>query len=124
MFGFKHNYCTCFTKGSKHAVWNGHTKFNGIPAEYDVLSYRNGYRKGQDKHSQAIPISLAIKIITVFSNKNSIVLDPFMGSGTTAVVCRELKRKFIGFEINPEYVAMAHRRMDFCAVNSILKSLK
>lgn len=40
-----------------------------------------------------------------------IVLDPFMGSGTTAVVAKRLGRRFIGFELNPEYVKMANQRL-------------
>lgn len=39
------------------------------------------------------------------------VLDPFMGSGTTAIVCIEEGRNFIGIELNPEYVAMANSRI-------------
>lgn len=41
---------------------------------------------------------------------SGIVLDPFMGSGTTAAVAKRLKRSFIGFELNPDYVAMAQKR--------------
>ncbi len=40
-----------------------------------------------------------------------VVLDPFMGSGTTAVVAKKLGRQFIGFELNPEYVEMANKRL-------------
>lgn len=43
--------------------------------------------------------------------KQGIVLDPFMGSGTTAVVARRLGRNFIGFELNPEYVKIAEKRL-------------
>ena len=39
------------------------------------------------------------------------VLDPFMGSGTTAVACRQLDRQFIGFETDAEYVRMARNRL-------------
>jgi DNA modification methylase len=42
---------------------------------------------------------------------SGVVLDPFMGSGTTALVSRRLGRKFIGFEINPEYIKIANRRL-------------
>ena len=40
-----------------------------------------------------------------------IVLDPFMGSGTTAIVALNLNRSFIGIELNPEYVAIAEKRI-------------
>ena len=40
-----------------------------------------------------------------------VVLDPFIGSGTTAVACKELNRNFIGFEINPDYHAASLKRL-------------
>ena len=45
------------------------------------------------------------------SNPGDLVLDPFLGSGTTAVVCERLGRRWIGCEINPEYAAMAEKRI-------------
>jgi DNA modification methylase len=43
--------------------------------------------------------------------ENGVVLDPFLGSGTTAIVARKLGRKYIGCEINPEYAQIAERRI-------------
>ncbi len=43
--------------------------------------------------------------------ENGIVLDPFLGSGTTAVACKELKRGYIGIEINPKYCEIARKRI-------------
>ena len=40
-----------------------------------------------------------------------IVLDPFMGSGTTALVARQLGRNYLGFELNPEYIELAEKRL-------------
>lgn len=40
-----------------------------------------------------------------------VVLDPFMGAGTTALVARELGRHYVGIELNPEYVGIAERRL-------------
>ena len=50
-------------------------------------------------------------LITLGSRENDLVLDPFMGSGTTAIACRILNRKFIGFELNPEYHKIAEARL-------------
>jgi len=50
-------------------------------------------------------------MIQLSSNKNDIILDPFMGSGTTAVACKNLGRNFIGFEISQEYVNIANKRL-------------
>ena len=43
------------------------------------------------------------------SNKDEIILDPFMGSGTTAVVAKKLGRKYIGYEINKEYIGISEK---------------
>lgn len=50
-------------------------------------------------------------LIKVNSKQGEIILDPFMGSGTTAVACKELNRKWVGFEIDPEYVKIAEERL-------------
>lgn len=44
--------------------------------------------------------------------KPGVVLDPFMGSGTTALVCKKLKRDFLGFELNPKYIEIANKRLE------------
>lgn len=49
--------------------------------------------------------------VDLLSYKDDIVLDPFMGSGTTAIICKEKKRKYIGFEISKKYVEIANERI-------------
>ena len=51
------------------------------------------------------------RIIIASSNKGDLVLDPFMGSGTTAVVAKGLSRNWIGIEKNKKYVEMAKKRI-------------
>jgi len=51
------------------------------------------------------------KIVEMFSNKEDVVLDLFMGSGTTAVACKKLKRNYVGIELNPEYCKIAEKRI-------------
>ena len=51
-------------------------------------------------------------IIEKYSKKGDSILDPFMGSGTTGVACKELGRNFIGIEIEPKYFEIAKRRID------------
>jgi DNA modification methylase len=55
---------------------------------------------------------LAKNIIKYYSYKDELVYDPFMGSGTTAVVCEELNRNFIGSEIHKEYVELSESRLN------------
>ena len=63
-------------------------------------------------HPNEKPKEIIKKYIKILSNKNNIILDPFMGSGTTAVACKELQRNFIGFEISKEYCDIANKRLD------------
>jgi site-specific DNA-methyltransferase (adenine-specific) len=62
-------------------------------------------------HFATFPESLAERCIRIGSRPGDLVLDPFMGSGTTAVAAARLDRRFIGCELNPEYVEMAARRL-------------
>ena len=61
-------------------------------------------------HPAPFPERLAADHIQSWSNKGDVVLDPFMGSGTTAKAAKALGRHYIGFEINPEYVAICEQR--------------
>lgn len=60
------------------------------------------------------------KVIKLFTEESDIIADPFMGSGTTAVICKLLNRKWIGVENNPKYIEMANKRIENTAVNGIL----
>jgi site-specific DNA-methyltransferase (adenine-specific)/adenine-specific DNA-methyltransferase len=57
------------------------------------------------------PIKLIERIVKASSNVGDLVLDPFAGTGTTFVVCKELKRNFIGFEINSNLVEICNKRI-------------
>lgn len=69
--------------------------------------------KGKDRiHPTQKPLGLIKKLIELTTKKGDIVLDPFMGSGTTAVACKQLGRNFIGFEISKEYCELAKKRLN------------
>jgi site-specific DNA-methyltransferase (adenine-specific) len=63
------------------------------------------------KHPAIFPEQLAEDHIISWSNEKDIVLDPFMGSGTTAVSAIRLKRNYIGFDVSEEYCEIAERRI-------------
>ena len=63
-------------------------------------------------HPAIFPEKLVHDHIISWSNKGEVVLDPFMGSGTTGKVARQLERNFIGIEISPEYFKIAERRIN------------
>lgn len=66
---------------------------------------------GRALHPTQKPEEMLKRIVTASSNKGDIVLDPFMGSGTTAVVAKRLKRKWIGIESKQEYIDAATERI-------------
>lgn len=70
--------------------------------------------KGEfNTHKTVKPIEICKHLInlTLFNNEG-IVLDPFIGSGTTAVAAKMLGKNFIGFEINSEYIEIANKRLE------------
>jgi len=62
-------------------------------------------------HPAPFPIKIPLNIIRYYSYINDIVLDPFMGSGTTGVACVQTDRSFIGIEIDPDYFKIAEKRI-------------
>jgi site-specific DNA-methyltransferase (adenine-specific)/site-specific DNA-methyltransferase (cytosine-N4-specific) len=62
-------------------------------------------------HSAAFPLELPKWFIQLFTREGDIVLDPFLGSGTTAVVAKQLNRRYVGIEILEEYCHVAEERL-------------
>lgn len=62
-------------------------------------------------HPAPFPIELAARVIKLYSYKNDVVLDPFMGSGTTCLAARTLGRNYVGYDISPEYCTIAEARL-------------
>ena len=108
-------------------IWN---KQRGIGSEYERIFERNGNknyklftafsldsyrakiaREVWTEHPSQKPIKLIQKIINEFSKENDIILDPFLGSGTTAVAAKQLGRRFIGIEISERYCRIAEDRL-------------
>jgi DNA modification methylase len=66
---------------------------------------------GKNGHGAEFPLALAGRCIALTSAPGDLVLDPFVGSGTSAVAAAELKRRFVGYDINAPYVDVAERRV-------------
>ncbi len=78
-----------------------------------------GFRKNETRiHEAQKPLELIEYLIKLATQENQLVLDPFMGSGTTAVAAKILNRNFIGFEANPEYHSKSSKRMEEVAKNN------
>jgi site-specific DNA-methyltransferase (adenine-specific) len=78
----------------------------------DVWDIKREYWTGDEKTPTKLPAEIIEKLLQYSSLKNNIVLDPFLGSGQVAVVSKSLGRKFLGFEIVPEYYKFAKKRLD------------
>jgi len=91
-------------------------KDNSVMTTEEWNTYFNGhwYFGGakQDKHLAMFPEELPHRLIRMFSFPNEIVLDPFLGSGTTSVAAKKLNRHSIGYEINAAYIPIIKERLD------------
>jgi len=89
----------------------------------DILSFANKKDKdidGNNLHDTQKPINLMKVLIENSSNENDLILDPFMGVGTTALACLKSNRNFIGFELDADYFNSANKRInDFKAQISL-----
>jgi len=99
-------YCIWIYESNK--TWNCQYKDNKLYAKWFIT--RIGL-EGGNGHPTPKPIICFSKFIKLCSNEKDIVVDPFIGSGTCAVACKQLNRQFIGFEINPEYCKIAESRL-------------
>lgn len=83
----------------------------------------NGFRKQKPEkryHPTQKPLSLMLWVIENYTRPGDLVLDPFMGSGTTEVACTQLGRNFIGCEIDAKYFEIAKRRIERAAMQEPL----
>ena len=87
------------------------TKIKGNVWEYGVGGGKSTKDKIAFKHPAIFPEQLAHDHIISWSNEEDVVLDIFMGSGTTAKMCKLTNRNYIGFEISEEYCQIAEERL-------------
>ena len=100
-----------FTYKKKTGTFNNENKMIHDFIETSVVS--NGEKKA-GKHPTQKPIALLEHFVKLLSNEGDLVVDPFMGSGSTGVVCKKLGRNFVGVEFDKEYYEIAQRRIEDC----------
>lgn len=76
-----------------------------------VTSGRNRSSAERTPHPAQFPEAVIERIVRASSATGDLVLDPFLGSGTTCAVARRLDRRSIGFELRPDYLELAARRI-------------
>jgi site-specific DNA-methyltransferase (adenine-specific) len=134
-FGKQYQVIIFATKGGKPRVfnklrvdyplqpWQKRERHNGVYVTDvwdDIRELTSGYfagdealrdEKGNRVHLQQSPVALLLRIILSSSMPGDVVLDPMAGTGTTLVVAKQLRRHFIGIEIDPFYVEVIKRRL-------------
>ena len=75
------------------------------------FSYESRDIRDKKVHPATFPISLAKKVIELFTHKGELVLDPFVGSGTTLVAARDVNRNAVGFDLQERYIDLCRQRL-------------
>ena len=117
----KHNalptYSNKYLTDTEYLLYFHRGKGKCFPQSYeDAKTYYIASINYKDKkkwnHPTIKPLDITMKIIRNSSKEGDIILDPFMGSGTTGVACKNLKRDFIGIELAKDYFDMAKNRIE------------
>ena len=110
----------------KRGAGYGENKRISLRYRHNIWKYKVGYNQTtKDKiafqHPAIFPEQLAQDHIISWSNEGDLVLDPFMGSGTTAVACINTNRNYIGFELLEEYCKIAEKRISETTSNQLAR---
>ena len=122
-FVTSHYHCLFVCKNDKMRKFFPYSRFkknaktsDGKSLHYrdkeDVWIIKREYWTGDDKTPTKLPAEIIKKILQYSSEKNDLILDPFLGSGQVAVISKMLGRKYLGFEIIKSYYDFAYKRLE------------
>ena len=108
-----HEYCLVFSKESFKRQLSGESTISKEDFMESTLSIWNiaPERARKIGHPAPFPVELPKRFVELYSFKDEVILDPFIGSGTTAIAAKSLNRHYIGYEINSEYIELANTRL-------------
>ena len=108
-----HEYCLVFSKEGMSKGSKGKSTIEKEEFMESTLSIWNinPARAKKIGHPAPFPVELAERFINLYSYEKDLILDPFIGSGTTALAASKLKRSYIGYEVNAEYCQLAEKRL-------------
>ena len=118
-FVTSHYHIVLLVKNTKSYYFN---KIENYPE--DVWIVKRKYRTGREKNSTKLPLEVVTKCIDFSSRPGDVVLDPFMGNGTTAVAAKSAFRHFIGFEINNQMKSLLKKEIDSVNPGDLYKPYK
>jgi site-specific DNA-methyltransferase (adenine-specific) len=109
-----HEYILVFSKGSFKREAKG--KENTITKESFMEWTKSVWTMNTESarkamHPAPFPVELPYRLIQLYSFKDDVILDPFIGSGTTGIAAIKSERKYLGYELNDEYVKVAQKRL-------------
>jgi len=109
--GYRHEMAVFAVKGR----WRRHSK-----REVNLWQESHLFSRAVRAHPSEKPVGLMCRSVLAVAGDDALVLDPFMGSGTTGVACLQTGRRFIGIEIDPGYFDVAVRRIEAAAMQQRL----
>jgi DNA modification methylase len=96
-------------------IRGGYNKESDVPLPEALANKRSVWtvttKPYKEAHFATFPEDLIVDCIKAGCPENGIVLDPFMGAGTTALVAKKLNRNYVGFELNPDYITISEKRL-------------
>jgi len=87
-------------------------KFGPIISDVWTDIHRIRHKKRRDEHPCQLPIHLLERLLLMSSDEGDVILDPFIGTGTTAIAAKKLGRKFIGIDIDSKYAEITNRKLE------------
>lgn len=82
--------------------------------------HRIRHSRGRDNHPCQLPMPLLERLVLMTTDENDIILDPFLGTGTTAIAAAKLGRRYVGFELSADFAAIAEQKLSETYANSQL----
>lgn len=99
---------------ARKPIWDKDKRVKDLAGQMDTwsdITYVKGNSKEKTAVNNQLPIKLIQRIILATTKENDLVCDCFVGSGTTAVACKQSNRNFIGCDINQDYIDIANKRL-------------
>jgi len=108
-----HEYCLCFSKGRFDRVVRGESDISAEEFMESTLSVWDipPARASRVGHPAPFPVDLPRRFIDLYTYRNELVLDPFIGSGSTAVAALLAHRSWVGYDTDPEYCQLTRARV-------------
>ena len=108
-------FINIFVKDGKPEKIDNKTKTKSKLSKDEWRKYISSIWKFPPEHDRAhpapFPVELPFRLIKLFSFTSDIILDPFMGSGTTALAAKMVERHFLGYELNKKYIKLGEKRL-------------